>query len=106
MPGFLKLFFLRHHFEKRFSYAAALMDSLDVNDTFERLITNLKVHFCQAISIYLKTNVEQCNRQTTPPLWLGPLADWLDWLCSGEWAAKLMERFKKKYWMMGRELTT
>jgi len=23
------------------------MDSLDVNDTFERLITNLKMHFCQ-----------------------------------------------------------
>jgi len=23
------------------------MDSLDVYDTFERLITNLKMHFCQ-----------------------------------------------------------
>jgi len=23
------------------------MDSLDVNDAFERLITNLKMHFCQ-----------------------------------------------------------
>jgi len=58
------------------------MDSLGVNDTFERLITNLKMHFCQAISIYLTTSVEQCNRQTTPPLWRRALADWLDWLCS------------------------
>jgi len=24
-----------------------LMESLDVNDTFERLITNIKMHLCQ-----------------------------------------------------------
>jgi len=45
--GFSNFFVLRPHFEKRFFYAAPLMDSLDVNDTFERLITNLKKHFCQ-----------------------------------------------------------
>jgi len=44
---FSNFFVLRPHFEKRFFYAASLMDSLDVNDTFEHLITNLKMHFCQ-----------------------------------------------------------
>jgi len=47
MPGLLKFFVLWPHFEKRFFYAARLMDSLDVNETFEYLITYLKMHFCQ-----------------------------------------------------------
>jgi len=47
MPGLLKLFVLRPHFEKRFSYAAPFVDCLDVNDTFKRLIKNVKMHFCQ-----------------------------------------------------------
>ena len=33
--------------KKGFSIAAPLMDCLDVNDTFKRQITNLKIHFCQ-----------------------------------------------------------
>jgi len=37
MPGLLQLV----------CSAAPLMDSLDVNDTCKRLITNLKMHFCQ-----------------------------------------------------------
>ena len=42
--SFSNFFVLRPHFEKRFLYAAPLMDSLDVNDTFERLITNLRLY--------------------------------------------------------------
>jgi len=45
--GFSNFFVLWPRFDKRFFYAARLMDSLDVNNTFESLITNLKMHFCQ-----------------------------------------------------------
>jgi len=45
--GFLNFFVLWPHFEKSFFSAAPLMDSLDVNDTSEHLIANLKMHFCR-----------------------------------------------------------
>jgi len=43
--GSSNFFVLRSHFEKKVFLSGPLMDSLDVNDTFERLITNLKMHF-------------------------------------------------------------
>ena len=47
MPGLHKLFCSAAPFKKCFFYAAPSMDSLDVNDTCKRLVTNLKMHFCQ-----------------------------------------------------------
>jgi len=43
--GFSNFFVLRPH--KRFFYVTPLMDSFDVNDTCEGVITNLKIYFCQ-----------------------------------------------------------
>ena len=45
--GFSNFLVLRPQFGKRFLYAGPLMDSLDINDTFECLITNLRLYFCQ-----------------------------------------------------------
>jgi len=45
--GFSNFFVLGPHLKKSFFCAAPLMDSLDVNDTCKRLITNLKMHICQ-----------------------------------------------------------
>jgi len=47
MPGLLKLFCSAVPLRKSFFYAAPLSDSLDVNDTCKRLITNLTMHLCQ-----------------------------------------------------------
>ena len=53
--GLSNFFVLRPNFEKRFFYAASLMDSLDVNNTCKRLIKNLKMHFCQGENIQMHT---------------------------------------------------
>jgi len=47
MSELLKFFVLQPRLKKRFFYTAPLSDRLDVNDTCKRLITNLKMHFCQ-----------------------------------------------------------
>jgi len=57
MPGLLKLFCSAAHIEKRFFYAAPLMDSLDVNDTFERLITNLNMPMAKSYKCTQSTDV-------------------------------------------------
>jgi len=46
MPGLLKLFVLQPHFEKRFLYAAPLMDSLDVNDLKDAVLSMAKYYKC------------------------------------------------------------
>jgi len=45
--GFSNFLFSGPILKKVFSYAAPLLDSLDVNEKFKRLIKNLKMHFCQ-----------------------------------------------------------